>query len=627
MKPLPVIVGFGGFNAAGRASFHHGYRRTIYNSLSQETKRLTVGSLSALMGLAKSENNELKKIDGSSFSQQDYLLLEKSVLEGSLVRRISPEHFDSSSVSQTISISGDKANITLKKKQLPDKLPSGWKVTREKEESVVIEISGNKNLKGDVQYPLPVQSAGQLPNGFNLASLYKSKFHPRGLQLAIAASSDAIQSIGIDWNYIKQKLNPDQIAVYSASAMAQLDSHGNGGMLQARLKGKRPSSKQLPLGLSSMPADFINAYVLGNIGSTGANAGACATFLYNLRLAVEDIQEGRKKVVIVGNAEAPLEPEVIEGYVAMGALATDNALKKIDGREQPNHRKASRPFGENCGFTLGESGQYFVLMDDSLAIEIGAKIHCGVLPVFINADGFKKSISAPGPGNYITLAKAVSAARSIFGEDIVRNRSFLQAHGSSTPQNRVTESRIFDTVAKAFNIVDWPVTAVKAFLGHSLAPAGGDQLSNTLGVLTHKILPGIKTIDSIANDVLDDRLAIAIKDTNLGENAQLSFLNSKGFGGNNATGTVVSSELLESMLKKRHGSNLFSQYLNRREKTLTASRKYDDKCLEGNFTPIYNFGENLIHDADISINEKEINIKGIKNNIPLDFENIYKDMF
>ena len=627
MRPLPVIVGFGGFNAAGRASFHHGYKRTIFDSLSTETKQLTVGSLAALMGLAKVINSECVKLDGSKISDEEFSELEKKVLDGTLVRKLSQDHFDSSAVPQTVSIPSEDAKLVLDKSKLPVDLPEGWKLIKKNNDSVTLEISSDLGITSRRYYPLSVQSAGQLPTGFRPGDLYKSRFHPKGLQLAIAASSDAIKSVGISWEKIKQFLHPDQIAVYSASAMAQLDAHGTGGMLQARLKGKRVSSKQLPLGLNTMPADFINAYVLGNIGTTGANAGACATFLYNLRMAVEDIQEGRRKVVIVGNAEAPLEPEVIEGYAAMSALATDSALKKIDGSETPDHRRASRPFGENCGFTLGESGQYFVLMDDSLAIELGAKIYSGILPVFINADGFKKSISAPGPGNYITLAKAVAAAKAIFGSEDICNRSFIQAHGSSTPQNRVTESHIFDTVAKAFGITDWPVTAVKAFVGHSLAPASADQLSSTLGVMEHQILPGIKTINSVAEDVFEDRLSIALEDTEIKGRAQIGFLNSKGFGGNNATGTIIAPKLAESMLKKRHGNKVFSEYQKRKEKVEAQSAEYDSKCLRGEFEPIYHFGENLIEEKDISISENEVRLRGATKNIPLIFENAYEDMF
>ncbi|MDE9567313.1 beta-ketoacyl synthase, partial [Xenorhabdus bovienii] len=82
--------------------------------------------------------------------------------------------------------------------------------------------------------------------------------------------------------------------------------------------------------------------------------------------------------------------------------------------------------------------------------------------VFVNADGIKKSITAPGAGNYITMTKAVSLAANITSKDSVRNRSCIIAHGSSTPQNRVTESQVFDYVAKAFRISNWKVTAPKA---------------------------------------------------------------------------------------------------------------------------------------------------------------------
>src|SRR5690606_27900130 len=132
-----------------------------------------------------------------------------------------------------------------------------------------------------------------------------------------------------------------------------------------------------------------------------------------LRQGVEDIQSGRRRVVLVGGGEAPVTPEIIDGFNAMSALASDANLRHLDGTQDVDYRRASRPFGQNCGFVLGESSQFALLMDDELAMELGADIYGAVSDVYINADGFKKSISAPGPGNYITLAKAVASARAI----------------------------------------------------------------------------------------------------------------------------------------------------------------------------------------------------------------------
>ncbi len=631
MTALPVIVGFGGVGPAGRSSFHHAYHRTVYESLPEASKRETVASLASMMKLAFQIDGQLVTPEHIDFTASKYSLLEQAVLKGTLIRELESNIFDPENVAAHTNLdvqNSSKTNsiVSLKVSDLPSTLPLGWNIMEEQRGIAKIKIQEGAKVLAQHHRRLPVTTGGQLPSGFDPAELYNSRFHPRGLQLAIVAASDAIKSMGIEWQTVLEQVHADEVAVYAASAMGQLDKTGTGGMLKARLEGNRTSAKQLPLGLNNMPADFINAYVLGSIGSTGANVGACASFLYNLRAGVEDIQSGRRKVVVVGNAEAPLTPEIIEGYAAMSALATDENLCKLDSTKFPDHRRASRPFGENCGFTLGESGQYFVLMNDQLALELGANIHGAVTDVFVNADGFKKSISAPGPGNYITLGKALSAASSLLGSDAIKERSFIQAHGSSTPQNRVTETQVFDKVARAFGIKNWPVTAVKAFLGHSLAPASADQLVNTLGVLKYGVLPGIKTLDKLADDLFDERLSIALTDTNLTDRAEVGFLNSKGFGGNNATGIVLSPMKTEAMLTKRFGNKAIGKYKTLRDKTTIAALDYDKECMSGPMKPIYNFGQSLISDDEIKFEKNKISISGFPKGVNLESENKYKDL-
>ncbi len=632
MTALPVIIGFGGISPAGRSSGHHAYRRTVIETLPPAERAATLRALAAMMGLVRREGAGFvtargEPIDAGGIAQR----YESQILAHTLIRRIEPQYFDVDHMPVHLNFEfgpedGQTLVINTRSSELPDPLPAGWRVLEHHDGTARIEVSAPTVVKLDSHRRIAVQSAGQLPTGFDPAKLYPSRFHPRGLQMAIIAASDAIRSVGLPWERLLAALAPDEISVYAASAMCQLDQHGTGGMMQARLRGGRVSSKQLPLGLNTMPADFVNAYVIGNVGTTGAIAGACASFLYNLRLAVEDIQSGRRRLAVVGNAEAPLVPEVIEGYAAMSALATDDALARLDGVTAPDHRRASRPFGENCGFVLGESAQYVVLCDDALALELGADIHGAVPEVFVNADGFKKSISAPGPGNYITLAKAVAATRALLGDEAVRRRSFIQAHGSSTPQNRVTESRIFHEVARAFGIEAWPVTAVKAFVGHSLAPASSDQLVNTLGVFRYGILPGIKTTPRIADDVFQERLAIALKDADVSNRADVAFLNSKGFGGNNATGIVLSPAVVERMLARRHGTDTMREYEARRERVREAAAAYDEACCDAPMQPIYRFGDCMIDEAAIEIDRGALRLPGMPNAINLALPNRYPDM-
>lgn len=630
MSRLPVIVGFGGYNAAGRSSFHHGFRRTVLESMEPAARQETLAGLAVMMKLVKVVDSNYQDADGNHLDlatiEQRF---EQQIRQSTLIRRIELQYLDVDAAhchkSLTVSTAGSPLSFTTLRKQLPEPLPANWSVEELEGGEVRVTLHDSCEFKVDSYRALPVKSAGQLPTGFEPGELYNSRFHPRGLQMSVVAATDAVRSTGLDWQTICNAVQPDEIAVFSSSIMSQLDENGFGGLLQSRLRGHRVSAKQLPLGFNSMPTDFINAYVLGSVGMTGSVTGACATFLYNLQKGIDVITTGQARVAIVGNAEAPITSEIIEGYAAMGALATEEGLRLIEGRDDVDFRRASRPFGDNCGFSLAESAQYVVLMDDALALELGADIHGSVPDVFINADGFKKSISAPGPGNYLTMAKAVAAAAQIVGEKSVRQHSFVHAHGSSTPANRVTESEILDRVATAFGISEWPVTAVKAFVGHSLATASADQLISALGTFRYGVIPGIKTVDKFADDVFKDHIALSNSDVRR-DDLEVCFINSKGFGGNNATGVLLSPAITEKMLRKRHGDSAFADYLSRREATRAAARQYDEAATQGRFDIIYNFGNDMIDEQAIEISDQGIQVPGFSQTIAYKKDQRFSDM-
>ncbi|WP_298186219.1 beta-ketoacyl synthase [uncultured Pseudomonas sp.] len=630
---LPVIVGFGGYNAAGRSSFHHGFRRTVLESMDTPARQQTLAGLAVMMKLVKVVNGDYQDEQGNSLSLADIdSRFAEQIIASTLVRRIEKQHLDPDAAhwQKTIDISataGQPLSFITLRKHLPDPLPSDWAVDELNATEVLVTLHDNCEFKVDSYRALPVKSAGQLPTGFEPSELYNARFHPRGLAMTIVGVTDALRATGIDWQTIMQHVAPDEVAVFSSCIMSQLDENGFGGLMQSRLKGGRVTAKQLALGLNTMSADFINAYVLGSVGTTGSITGACASFLYNLQKGIEQIASGKARVVIVGSSEAPINQECIEGYGAMGALATEDGLRQIQGSDDVDFRRASRPFGENCGFTLAEACQFVVLMDDELALQLGADIHGAVPDVFINADGFKKSISAPGPGNYLTVAKAVASAVQLLGIEAVRERSFVHAHGSSTPANRVTESVILDQIASTFAIEQWPVTAVKAFVGHSLAAASGDQVISALGSFKYGIIPGIKTIDKVADDVHQQHLSFATADrTRAAEQLDVCFINSKGFGGNNASALLLAPHVAERMLRKRHGEAAFAAYLQRREATRAAAQAYDAQALLGQLGIIYNFGNDLIDEQQISISAEQIKVPGFAQPLVFKKDARYGDM-
>ncbi|KLV02085.1 beta-ketoacyl synthase [Photobacterium aphoticum] len=610
---LPLIVGFGGMNAAGRSSGFHSYKRMVSDVLSDADMASTWQDLARRMGLSETDSLNADIID--------------AIKAGTLVRRI--ESFDPDNLLYQYKASlqsSDTITFTLRKSKLPNRIPDNWQV-EEQGSKVTITVTGELGALLEDRVSFPVTSGGNIPTGFDPAKLYQSRFHPRGLSLTIYGASDALNSLGMDWDTILQHIEPDQVSVYAGSALAQVDENSLSGMLAAPLTGGRVSSKMMALSLAEMPADFINGYVINSIGTTGTNMGACATFLYNLRQGMNDIQQGHSRVAIVGNAEAPVVAEIMEGFRVMGALAEDAQLKALDNSDVVDNRRACRPFAENAGFTMAEAAQFVVLMDDELALELGANVYGSVADVFINADANKKSISAPGVGNYVTVAKAAALAKAILGPEGVK-QTYVQAHGTGTPQNRVTESHILNEVAKTFEIDQWPVAAIKSYVGHSMSCAPGDQLIASLGVWQYGWIPGIQTIDQIADDVHQSNLNILTEHFYAGEKGEAMkavILNAKGFGGNNASGLVLSPQQTFSMLEKKYGELAMAAYAEKHQQVAAQAAANDRAACQGEEVIRYHFGESVMDEQSVTLSQESVQLSQFGHAIPLNFANPYSD--
>ena len=539
MASLPLIVGYGGINAAGRSIFDLGYNRILFEKISPLEQQEVLTSLGHLMGT--SDKNK--------------------ILNKTLMREIDQDFF-----------------------QL-------------------------NNLRDP---ELPSSAGGQLPSGFNPADTYNARQHPRSLAMTVFGLSDALKSLGLPWEEIIQRVPRDKIGCISGCAVAQADKYGMGGMFQSALSGSRVTSKHMAMSLGEMSADFAHAYVLGSMGITGNFVGACATFQYNLKIGISMIQSGEALICVVGAAESGIVPEIYEAFAATKGLAEDSNLMALQERlgedsSTPNYRKICRPFGENIGMSLGESAQFVVLMADELAIELGLEIHGAALSSHIHADGFKKSISGPGAGNYLTMGKALKQVQQYFGQDAL-NKTFVHAHGTSTPQNRESESHIISSLAKAMNIDALPVTAIKSYLGHSLAAAGGDQMINALGSWNHLKIPGIASTPAIAENVSSDNVNYLLDHLEFEQGAfDFAVLNAKGFGGNNGTALVASPQKTLNLLQAKYSKKELQKYEKANARVQEALEEEKKLILEGSTKSRYIFGEGVLDGmVDFEFNDQEI---------------------
>jgi acetoacetyl-[acyl-carrier protein] synthase len=266
-------------------------------------------------------------------------------------------------------------------------------------------------------------------------------------------------------------------------------------------------------------------------------------------------------------------------------------------------------------------------MDDELAIELGAQIFGSVPAVYSYADGHKKSISAPGVGNYLTMSKAMAYLENLIGNDGLTQHTFIQAHGTSTPQNRVTESHVLSKAAASFGATDMPVTAMKAFLGHSQGTAGGDQLHLSLGVWQDGILPGITTSKAIAEDVYQEGLKFQLQHEHYGKtHFKAALLNSKGFGGNNATAVLLSPQQTLNMLEKRYSAEQMSAYQEKLQEVTAAAQEYNQAAIRGEVLPTYKFGFNVLGGEELDITDQHIKLPGYELPVDLKIENDFDDL-
>lgn len=604
MTKLPVIVGFGGINSAGRSSGHHGYKRMIADALSSEQMLSTWRDLAWRMQLPAQGNLSQAVID--------------AIKQGTLIRRI--QSFDPDHIlchHKAVYDPGEHpASFIMKHSKLSSHLNAQTHQTWLPESKVRVEFNQPLPVLIPDTMRSDVCTAAEIPTGFDPASLYHSHHHPRALSMTVYGASDALNSLGFEWETILEHIKPDEVSVYAGSALCQVDEHSFGGLFRQPLCGQRINSKMLPLSFPEMAADFINSYILQSVGTTGNNNGACASFLYNLRLACRDIQSGQSKVALVGNAEAPIVFDVIEGFRVMGALATDQSLCDLDQSSIPNHRRACRPFSTNAGFTLAESAQFFVIMDAELALKLGATIYGSVADIFVNADANKKSIAGPGVGNYVTFAKATALAKAILGEAGLQH-TYVQAHGTGTPQNRTTESHIINETAKVFGIHHWPVSAIKSYVGHSISAASGDQLTASLGVWQYGWIPGIKTIDHLAHDVAHSHLNILMDHYAVNPNQHKGvIINSKGFGGNNASALVLSPQQTLDILTRQFGQAAVSAYRDRNMPIRARQAEIDEFTCAGKERIVYTFGKNVMDAESVSLSTQSVALSEFS--IPID---------
>ncbi len=235
---------------------------------------------------------------------------------------------------------------------------------------------------------------------------------------------------------------------------------------------------------------------------------ACAAGTHAIAAAARLVASGRCDVTIGGGAEAAMTEVGIAAFTNMTALSTDGV---------------SRPFDvERNGFVIAEGAGALVLEDLDRARARGARIYGEVLGAGSTADAHH--ITAPSPDGYgAASCMELALADAELAPEAIRH---INAHGTSTPLNDLTESQ---AITKVFGEPGPPVTSTKGVTGHSLGGAGAVEAVATLLSIDHRLLPPTAGFERRDPDIHLDVVHGSPRPWEPGP----AMSNSFGFGGHN----------------------------------------------------------------------------------------------
>jgi 3-oxoacyl-[acyl-carrier-protein] synthase II len=252
-------------------------------------------------------------------------------------------------------------------------------------------------------------------------------------------------------------------------------------------------------------------------GPNFATCSACATSSHAIGEAWRTIKMGDAEAIFAGGSEATIVPIGIGGFCAMKAMSTRN--------DDPKH--ASRPFDkERDGFVMGEGSGVLVLEELEHAKKRGAKIYCEIVGYGNTADA--NHMTAPAPEGEGAVRCMRMALRN--GEINADQISYINAHGTSTPQGDTAETQAIKTVFGE-GARKLAVSSTKGATGHMLGAAGAIEMAICAKAIQTDIIP--PTINYQVPDPECDLDYVPNVSRQMKVEATIS--NSFGFGGHNAS--------------------------------------------------------------------------------------------
>ena len=290
----------------------------------------------------------------------------------------------------------------------------------------------------------------------------------RNVVLAVAAAREAWADSGVEG------VDPARAGILVGSAIGGV----MGVLAQDEIRRERGHDRVSPWFLPNVLVDSASGQIAIDLGLRGPNyapVSACATGSHAVGEGAETIRRGDADVVLAGGTESCMHPVILAGFCAMRGLVAED--------EDPT--RASRPFdATRAGFVMGEGACVMVLEDLERARARGARMYAEVLGYGTSNDAHH--MAQPDPES-LGVAEMMRAALTRAGIEAERV-GYVNAHGTSTPQGDLAETKAIKTVFGA-HAYDLAVSSTKSVTGHLFGAAGAVEAMMCVRALHEGVLP------------------------------------------------------------------------------------------------------------------------------------------
>ena len=297
-----------------------------------------------------------------------------------------------------------------------------------------------------------------------------------------------------------------------------------GAALQEQVLGKAraeaPAISPCDRFVTGLPAALL-ARSLGLGGKTATIDAACASSLYAIKLAIDELLSGRADAMLTGGLSRPDPLYTQMGFSQLRALSPSGVCSPFDARGD--------------GLVVGEGSGILLLKRTADAVSDGDRIYAVIRGIGLSND-VGGSLLAPSCEGQL---RAMRAAYRQAGWD-PSAVDLIECHATGTPVGDAVE---FASLSDLWRDGGWTrgqcvLGSVKSNIGHTLTAAGSAAIIKTVLAMRHGILPPTANFATPAPGIrLDDspfRVLAKAEEWPQKGTTRRSAVSAFGFGGINA---------------------------------------------------------------------------------------------